>query len=203
MPPARRRTGRRPGDSGARQQILDTASRQFAQHGFDGATIRSIAAGAGVDPALVHHYFGTKERLFAAAVRFPVDPAVALPALLAAGVDGLGERLVRFFVNVWDQAGEQSPFFAVIRGAFSHEQSADLLRAFIVREVLGRVAAAIDAPGDTEPMLRASLVGSQLVGLGMLRYLLRLEPLASAPVDSVVAAIAPTVQRYLTSDLSS
>lgn len=203
MPPARRRTGRRLGDSGARQQILDTASREFAQHGFDGATIRAIAAQAEVDPALVHHYFGTKEKLFADAVRFPVDPAVALPALLAPGVDGLGERIVRFFVTLWDQAGDQSPFFGVIRGAVSHEQSADLLREFMIREVLGRVAAAVETPDGTDPMLRATLVGSQLVGLGMVRYLLRVEPLASAGIDEVVAAVAPTVQRYLTGDLST
>jgi len=194
------RTGRRPGESDTRAAILTAGRQAFAQHGYDGASIRSIAGAAGVDPALVHHYFNTKHGLFVAAMEFPVDPGEVLPVLLAPGIDGLGERLVRFFLSVWDSAGDRTPFFALIRGAVSHDESAALLREFITREVLGRVAAAVDQP---DPELRATLVGSQMVGLAMARYIVRIEPLASADAETVVAAIAPTIQRYLAEPLTS
>lgn len=194
------RTGRRPGDPDTRTAILDAARQAFGHTGYDGATVRGIAAAAGVDPALVHHYFDSKHGLFSAAMQFPVDPSSVLPALLASGVDGLGERLVRFFISLWEDGGTASPFMALIRGAVSHEESAALLREFVTREVLGRVAATVDKP---QPQLRAALVGSQLVGLAMVRYVIRIEPLASAAPDTVVAAIAPTVQRYLAGEIDA
>ncbi len=194
------RTGRRPGESDTRADILTAARRAFAQRGYDNATMRGIARDADVDPALVHHYFGSKQGLFVAAMEFPIDPAAVLPGLLAPGLDGLGDRLVRFFLSVWESTGDKSPFLALIRGAVSHEESASLLREFIGREVLGRVAAAVDA---TEPELRATLVGSQMVGLAMARYVIRIEPLASADVETVVAAVAPTIQRYLAGSLTA
>jgi len=190
------RTGRRPGGTDTRGAILSAARKAFARGGFDGATVRGIAGAAGVDPALVHHFFGTKQALFVAAMEFPVDVGAILPALLAPGVDGLGERLVRLLLSVWES--ERSPFIALIRGAVSHEESAALLREFISRELLGRVAAAAEAD---RPELRATLIGSQLIGLAMARYIIRIEPLASADAATVVAAVAPTVQRYLTGPL--
>ncbi len=190
------RTGRRPGGTDTREAILSAARKAFARGGFDGATVRGIAGDAGVDPALVHHFFGTKQALFVAAMEFPVDVGAILPALLARGVDGLGERLVRLLLSVWES--ERSPFIALIRGAVSHEESAALLREFISRELLGRVAAAAEAD---RPELRATLIGSQLIGLAMARYIIRIEPLASADAATVVAAVAPTVQRYLTGPL--
>ncbi|GAC1330247.1 MAG: TetR family transcriptional regulator [Mycobacteriales bacterium] len=192
------RSGRRPGESGSREAILDAARASFAQRGYDGTTIRAIARDAGVDAALVHHFFGTKDAVFVEAMGLSIDPAVVLPALLASGLDGLGERLVRFFVGVWDDSASRSPFVALIRSAVSHDQAADMLRGFVSRQVLGRVAAALDQPA---PELRAALVGSQLVGLGMVRYVIKVEPLASADIETVVSAIAPTVQRYLTGQL--
>jgi len=192
------RTGRRPAGSSSREAILSAARQALGRYGYDGTTVRGIAADAGVDPALVHHFFGTKQGLFVAAMDFPVDPSTVLPALLAPGVEGLGERLVRFFLSVWE-AGDRSPFLALIRGAVSHEESAALLREFVTREVLGRVAAAVN---ESQPQLRATLVGSQLVGLAMARYVIKLEPLASADPETVVAAVAPTVQRYLAGSLA-
>jgi AcrR family transcriptional regulator len=192
------RTGRRAGASGSRQAILDAARAAFAERGYDAATVRDIARRADVDPALVHHFHGTKEQLFAAAMQLPVDPAVAIPALLAPGVDGLGERLVRFFLGLCEAGGGRSPFLALLRGAASHERSAAMLREFITRAVLGRIAASLHAP---DAKLRATLAGSQLVGLAMVRYVVRVEPLASADHDTIVAALAPTIQRYLTADL--
>ena len=192
------RTGRRPGESGTRDAILDAARESFAERGFTGTSVRAIAARAGVDPALVHHYFGTKDGLFAAAMQPPVDPAAVAPVLLEPGLDGLGERLVRFFLSVWEQPVPRARVQAILRSALTEEAAAALLRDFVTREVLGRVAAAVDAP---DAPLRASLVGSQLVGLGMLRYIVRVEPLASADGETVVAAVAPTLQRYLTGEI--
>ena len=193
------RTGRRPGDSGTRDAILDAARDTFADKGFAAASVRAIATRAGVDAALVHHYFGTKTDLFGAAMELPFDPAAVVPALLEPGIDGLGERIVRFFLGVWAQPVPRARIQAVLRSALTEEAGAALLRDFVTTEVLGRVAAALGTP-DAE--LRAALVGSQLVGLGVLRYIVRVEPLASADTDAVVAAVAPTIQRYLTGDLA-
>lgn len=193
------RTGRRVGESGSRQAILDAARAAFAEHGYEGATVRGIARRADVDPALVHHFHGTKERLFAEAMQLPVDPAVAIPALLAPGAAGLGERLVRFFLMMCEAGGEGSPFLALLRGAASHPRSAAMLREFIAQAVLGRIAAALDAP---DARLRANLAASQLVGLAMVRYIVRVEPLASADHDTIVSALAPTIQRYLTGEVA-
>ena len=193
------RTGRRAGESGSKGAILEAARATFSDRGYDGATVRDIARRAEVDPALVHHFYGTKEQLFAAAMQLPVDPTIAIPLLLEPGVAGLGERLVRFFLGLCEAGGAHSPFLALLRGAASHERSAAMLRGFITRAVLGRIAASLDRP-DAE--LRVTLVGSQLVGLAMVRYVVRVEPLASAEHDTVVAALAPTLQRYLTADLS-
>jgi AcrR family transcriptional regulator len=193
------RTGRRPGDSGTREAILDAARESFAELGFSDTSVRAVAARAGVDQALVHHYFGNKDGLFAAAMELPFDPAAVAPALLEGGVDGLGERLVRFFLEVWEQPESRVRIQAMLRSALTQDAAAELLRDFVTREVLGRVAAAVDVP---DAPLRAALVGSQLVGLGMLRYIVRVEPLATADRETVLDAVAPTVQRYLTGKLS-
>jgi AcrR family transcriptional regulator len=195
---APRPRGRRPGASSSRDDVLAAARAEFAASGYEGATMRAIARRAGVDPALVSHHFGSKEGLFAAAVELPFDPAAVLPRVVAGDLDGLGERLVRFFLAVWEDPAGRQRFAAVLRGAVTHERSAELLRGFVTTEVVGRVAAALDVP---DAPLRASLVGSQLVGLAMVRYVVGVPPLAGADLEQVVAAVAPTVQRYLTGDL--
>ena len=121
-----RRSGRRPGDSGTREAILAAAKESFAASGYDATTIRGVGRAAGVDPALVHHFFGTKQDLFAAAMDLPVDPAQMVPALLADGVDGLGERLVRMFLLVWDSTPGQGPMLALLRSAAANDQAAAL-----------------------------------------------------------------------------
>ena len=191
------RTGRRPGTGGTREKILGAARVHFARAGFEAATVRSIASEAGVDPALVLHYFGSKRGLFRAAVDFPLDPAVLLPRLLEPGVHGLGERLVRFFVQTWDSPAGR-PLLALIRSAVTSDDAAVLLREFVSREVLARVARTLDAD---EPRVRATLAASTLIGLAMLRYVVKLEPLASASVDDIAALLGPTVQRHLTDPL--
>jgi len=149
---------------------------------------------AGVDPALIPHYFGSKEGVFLAAVEFPVDPAVFIPRLLQPGLDGLGERLTLFFLETWDSPAGAS-LIGLIRSVVSNELAADLMRRFVTREVLGRLAEAIKLD---EPQLRASLVGTQLVGLAMLRYVIKVESLASASREELARWIGPNVQRYLT-----
>jgi AcrR family transcriptional regulator len=194
------RTGRRPGVSGTREAILDAARRVFAEQGYQHATIRDVARLATVDPALVHHYFGTKQALFVAAVQLPVNPVEQLAVVLADEPEQVGQRLAETFLSVWDHAADRSPLLALVRSAVGDEHAAALLREFITEEVLGQVARRLGSP---DARLRATLVGSQVVGLIMLRYIVKMEPLASAPAAQVAAAVGPTLQRYLTGDVAA
>ena len=188
------RTGRRPGPARTRERILGAARTHFGREGYDKATLRDIAAGAGVDPALIPHYFGSKEGVFLAAVEFPVDPSLFIPRLLEPGVERLGERLVTFFLETWDSPAGSS-LLALIRSVVSSDLAAELLREFVTREVLGRLAVAIQLD---QPQLRASLVATQLVGLAMLRYVIKVEALKSASREELARWIGPSIQRYLT-----
>ena len=154
-----------------------------------------MADDAGVDPALVHYYFKTKDGLFVAAMELPFRPAEALGPLVAQGVDGLGERMVRRLLGVWDEPAHRAALLAVV-GA--HPGGVEALREFITREVVSRVAGAVTLD---RPELRANLVASQVMGLIAARYVARLEPLASLPADEVVPLVAPTLQRYLSGAL--
>lgn len=194
--PARPR-GRRPGGSDTRAGLLDAARVEFAQRGYDGATVRVIADRAGVDPAMVNHWFGGKEALFIAALEFPVDPEQIMTAVIPGEPEQLGERIVRQFLTTWDATGGR-PLATLIRSVASHETAARLMREFVGRMIVGRLVGPV-APD--RPELRGALVGTQVIGLGMVRYVLRLEPLASADHDTVVAAVAPNLQRYLTGPL--
>lgn len=195
-PPPRRR-GRRPGGADTRNALLAAARAEFAERGFDGATVRAIADRAGVDPAMVNHWFGGKDALFTAVMELPVNPAVVIAEVVPGDPEHLGERIVARFLTIWDATGG-GPLSALIRSIASHETAALLMREFVRRVLVVRVVATV-APD--RPELRAALVGSQLVGLGMIRYVVGLEPLASADHATVVAAVAPTVQRYLTGPL--
>jgi AcrR family transcriptional regulator len=189
------RTGRRPGRQDTKEAILAAAREAFAEKGFDGASIRYIATSAGVDPALVHHYFGTKDQLFLAAMKIPIDPGKIIPQVAAGGIDGLGERLIRTFLGIWDSPVGAAGV-ALLRSAVRNELAARLLREFITTQVMRRVLAHLDLDPAEVPT-RASLVGSQILGLAMMRYVIKLEPLASAAPDAVAAAIGPTIQRYI------
>jgi AcrR family transcriptional regulator len=194
-----RRSGRRPGNPDTRDVVLAAARQAFAERGFDGATIRGIATAAGVDPALVHHYFGNKDKLFLAAIEAPANPADLLPEVLAGGRDNLGENIVRLLLRVWD--GPMRPAaLALVRSAVGNEWTAKLLREFLVSQILRRVVGTLGLP-TAEREARGALAASQLVGLVMTRYVLKVDPLASASPESLVAAIGPTVQRYLTGDV--
>jgi AcrR family transcriptional regulator len=191
---AERRGPGRPADGGDRRTaILDAARTQFADRGYSGASVRGIARDAGVDPALVHHYFGTKEQVFVAAMELPFDPAERLPAVLAGDRDGIGERLVRLFLAVWEQPGFRAPMLGLLRSAMTGEQGAVMLREFVGTALLGRVAAEV---GQTDP-LRVQAAAAQMIGVVMLRHVVGVPPLATADVEDVIALVAPAVQRYL------
>jgi AcrR family transcriptional regulator len=152
-----------------------------------------------VDPALVHHYFGNKDKLFLAAIEAPANPADLLPEVLAGGRDNLGENIVRMLLRVWD--GPMRPAaLALVRSAVGNEWTAKLLREFLVTQVLRRVVGTLDMPAR-EREIRGSLAASQLIGLVMGRYVLKLEPLVSASPAWLVATIGPNVQRYLTAPI--
>ena len=191
--------GRRKGNSDTRQDVLDAARDCFAASGYDGATIRAVAAKAGVDPALVHHFFGTKADLFAAAMELPVNPSELVPSIVTGDVGELGQRIVRAFLSLWEEPKTRRRMLAVLKSAVRHEAAAAMLRMFLTRELFGAVAKTLDAP-DAD--LRANLVGSQLVGLAMARYVIKVQPLAGASAEALVAAYAPTVQRYLTGEIA-
>lgn len=179
--------------------------------GYDGATIRVIAAAAGVNPALVHHFYGTKEQLFAAAMRLPVVPSQVLGAVMAAErerlgddfVNHIGEALVRGLLGIWEVPEPRSAFLGLIRSAVTSERSAAMLREFVAGTILATLMQAARPAGADEhtSRYRASLVASQVIGLGFARYVLQLEPLATAGTEDLVAAIGPVLQRYLTGDL--
>jgi AcrR family transcriptional regulator len=179
--------------------VLAAARTAFAERGYDGATIRGIATAAGVDPALVHHYFGSKDKLFLAAVHAPADPGELLPHALEGSREDLGANLVRTFLTVWDGPARPAAL-ALVRSAVGNEWTAKLLREFLVSQVLRRVLGTLDLPA-AEREARGALVASQLIGVVMARYVLRLEPLASASHDSLVASLGPTLQRYLTGNV--
>jgi AcrR family transcriptional regulator len=205
----RRGPGRRAGESRTREAILEAARRRFGEQGYDGATIRGIAADAGVNPALVHHFYGTKERLFAAAMRLPVVPSELITLVLGAERERLGpafgprlgEILIGTVLRAWDVADIRTAFLGLLRAAATTEQGVVLLREFVTSTILASLTQVAGLSDDTEGRYRATLVASQVVGLGFARYVLGLEPLATATTEDLVAAIGPTVQRYLTGDL--
>ena len=191
---ARRRTGRRRGPSGTREQILDAAREQFAQRGYAATTVRDVAAAARVDPALVFHFFGSKDGLFSASMELPIDFAPAVAELLSASPDDLGEALVRLYLGMWEDPATGRALRAIVRSAASSEPAADRLREFLQSGLIVRLAAAL---GRDRSDVRVTLTSAQLVGVAFARYVLCLGPLAELDLDEVVAWVAPSVHRYL------
>lgn len=197
-PRRRGRPRRSPQDAGpgARERILQAARDEFSERGYDKTSMRGIAKAAGVDAALVHHYFGTKDDVFAAAIEMSFEPATAVPAVLGqGGTEGIGERLARYFIGVWENPATRAPLLAVVRSALTNETAAKVLRTFVLRRLLERVAAELDVP---DPTFRAELAASHMVGIAILRYVIKAEPLASADPEQIIEMVAPTLQRYLT-----
>lgn len=191
---APKKRGRPRGVSDARDRIIAAAVDEFGEHGYDGSTIRSIAARADVDSALVHHYFGTKADLFAEAVGIPLRPDIDVPAIVAGPRDTVGERLVRYVLEAFEQPDIRRRGVMLIRTAIGSRLATPLLAGFLSRELIGKIATTL---GVSDAELRATLVASQIAGLLLARYVLRLAPIAAASVDDLVVRVGPTVQRYL------
>lgn len=192
---SRRSAGRRPGGPDTRGEILDAARESFASKGFGGTSIRGVARDAGVDAALVHHYFGGKDELFVASMALPVNPRLVAAKLLDGPREDLGRRLIETFLAIWESPGGQQRMKAVIRSAVSTDELARLLRDGITDMIVVPVSAALGLP---DARLRVSLAASQLIGMAMMRYLFELEPLASASPAEVADRIGPVLQSYLT-----
>ncbi len=190
-----RKPGRRaqvsPGES--RDRIRRAALILFAERGFAATTIRSVAQDADVDPALVMHFFRSKEQLFEACVEWPFDPDERIAAVVAGGLEGAGEQLVRLFLETWDADEGRNPIVALMRSALGQQASEHMLRDFLQVRLLVPLIQAFEID-DAE--LRAGLIASQLLGLGAARYLLRFDRLATLPPDDVVRWVSPTIQRY-------
>ena len=191
--------GRRPGPSGTREAILAAARGQFSERGYDRTSLRSIAAEAGVDPALVTHFFGSKQRLFVEVVEFPFGPAEMLPRVLGGDPETVGIRLAELIVGMLENPEARARITGVVRAAASEPEAARMVRELLMREVWAPAAALLGV-GDAE--LRMNLVGSQIVGLVMARYIVGAQPLASLSREELVGAIGPTLQRYLTGPLA-
>lgn len=188
------RTGRRPGTPDTRDAILAVARRQFATRGYEATSLRAIAADAQVDPALLIHYFRTKEGLFMAATGLPARLSELFAGLDVAGPHESAEALVRGYLQVVDSDQSRNAILALVRSAVSNEKAAAMLREFLTAELLTVIAGWTRAPNAP---LRASLVAAQLVGIAMLRHVVRVEPVAKASPDEIVALVAPVIEQYL------
>jgi AcrR family transcriptional regulator len=192
------RTGRRPGTNTTQAQILDAANRLFLERGYQAATMRAIAKEAGVDPSLIVHFFGSKLNLFSEAVEWPFDPEEEMPKLFADGRANVGRNAVRLVLRVWEQGGTRDPVLTMLEAAISDPGAAEMLGEFIRHPLFGPM---LERLGSDRPELRANLISSQFVGLGLARYVLKFEPIASATAEQVVEWVAPNIQRYLTGKL--
>jgi AcrR family transcriptional regulator len=199
MTPAPPRRGRRPGASDTRETILVAAREMFAAHGYERASVRAIATHAAVDPALVYHYFGSKQKLFLAAMNIPVDPDTMAQAILDGPRTEIGARLVRYVLGFWDSPTGNAAL-ALLQSSANNEWTVRLMGEFVSTQILHRVATGIGIDQEQIPV-RIGLVITQIMGLAMARHIIRFEPLASATPEQLTTAISPTVQRYLTGDL--
>ncbi|MGW0712620.1 TetR/AcrR family transcriptional regulator [Streptomyces sp. NPDC002643] len=183
----------------ARDRILAAAREEFSERGYDKTSMRGIAKAAGVDSALVHHYFGTKDQMFEAAVEVAFSPVLSVRDTVIEGpLDHVGERLTRTIFGFWENPTTRKPLLAIVRSAVNHDAAAAVFRRMVATQLLYRIARRLDLP-DAE--LRAELAAAQLVGVAMLRYVIKVEPLASADPEQIIRRVAPVVQAHLTAPL--
>ena len=194
-----RPTGRRRGDSGTRQAIMDAAADQFAASGFKATTIRGIAAAAGVDPALIRHYYGSKGELFAAALRFPPEALSRVASAVSGDPEHLGQRVVVAYIGLWEDPATATPLLAALRTAVGSAGGAVLMQEFLRSRMLPAFTPVLDDRAD----LRVTLAASHLLGTAIARYVLRIEPLASLRQADLIATLSPVIHRYLTEDLQA
>jgi AcrR family transcriptional regulator len=192
---SRARSGRRPGGEDTRGAILEAARAAFATAGYQAATIRAIAAEAGVDPALVHHYFGTKEDLFGMVMELPLRPSQAAEMIMAQGIENAGSNLARLFFSIWESPATRDTLLAMLRGAFTTEQGAETLKDFFEAALLERVADQVDGP---DAKLRVSLAASHLIGVAVLRYVIGFEELIRPTPEELAERVGGRIQAYFT-----
>jgi AcrR family transcriptional regulator len=189
------RTGRRPGEGNTRALVLEAARALFAEQGYDGASMRAIAARASVDPALIHHYFGTKQDLFVESLGLPLDPAVLLPGILEIDRAELPDALAELFFQVWEDEGARERMLSLVRSISTNEQAARMMREFVTSRFLFPIA---DHLGLPDARLRASLIAAQVVGLAVMRFIVRVEPLVSTPREQLKPMLTAAVRAHLT-----
>lgn len=187
MPPR----GRRRGQSRTREAILAAARGQFGRYGYDSTTIRGIADDAGVNAALVLHFFGSKDKLFIATLDLPVDPSDVVATLLNGPRAQLGDRMLRLFLSLWREPDSRAPLLALVRSVCTNEHAAATLRQFIDRALLSTVADTLNVP-----RLWLTTMASHVIGIAIMRYIVKLEPIASAPEDELIALVGPVIQHY-------
>ncbi len=174
--------------------LLQTARRMFAEAGYNHTSVRDIAAAAGVDPALIRHYFGGKAQLFRATMGWPFDPGQIAARISSGDRSDIGARLTKVFFGAWEQPDSRAPLLAILRGAATHEESATLVRQFIQTQLYPQIAAVLE---DPKGELRVDLAMAQLLGIAYLRHILCVEPIASTPTDELVARVAPVISAHL------
>jgi AcrR family transcriptional regulator len=194
-----KRPGRRPAGSGARDDVLVAARALFSTTGWERTSIRAIARRADVDPGVVLHYFGDKQQLFTEAMTLPMRPGQAAAEIVPGPRSAIGRRLIEFFLRIWEDPAQRDQMMGMLRGATTSPHVADMLREALTERVLAPIAEHLDAP-DGE--LRMDLCSSALIGLGFGRYVVRYEPLASLSAAQVAELVGPTLQRYLTGDIT-
>jgi AcrR family transcriptional regulator len=193
-----RRSGRRAGGGDTKEEIAVAARSLFAEHGYERTTFRAIATAAGVDPALVVHFYGSKENLFREVMVLPPPIASALEQLAQGPRETIGRRLAELVVGALEQPASRAIILGRIRSASSHPYAAELVRETVARD-LGRLTSLL---GDDRPEARAVLVGAHLVGVAVTRYVVQVEPLASMSPAEVIDVVAPTFQRFLVEPLT-
>jgi AcrR family transcriptional regulator len=192
-----KRSGRRSGNPDTKTEILTAARELFAAEGFESVSVRRIAAAADVDPALVHHYFGSKDDLFLSAIELPVDPSERVKEVISSGgIEGLGGRLMHALVDIWE-GPHGDKFVAVIRTGISRPSASFLLRQLFEHRILKALMESFGEDLD-HPKLRANLVASQIFGLVVTRYILKLKPLAALDAEALAETVGPNIDRYLT-----
>ncbi|MGX1702195.1 TetR/AcrR family transcriptional regulator [Microbacterium sp. NPDC055357] len=197
-PKPQTRPGRRPGDNRTQDVILSAARELFSRDGYAGASLRAIAAAADVDPGMIRHFFGSKDGLFEAALALPDGYSAALTAAIDGAPDGIGERITRAYLSLWENPETAAPVLAMVRTALASERAAERSRDLVTSRLITHAIPALSAD---RPALRASLAGAHLTGAAFVRHVLRIEPLADLSFEEVVRLIAPAIQRYLSEPL--
>ena len=195
-----KRRGRRQGDPVSRDAVLAAAKKRFATQGYDKTTLRAIARDCRVDPAMVLYLFGSKADLFRESLNVIVEPEALAAAVAGGPADDpdIGARMVRAYLRIWQSPESGPTMVSMLQSAMSNPDAHEAFRGFMQNYVLAAVSGELG--GGEQARLRALLAASQLVGTAILRFVMKIEPLATLPDDDLVRLLAPAVTRYLTAD---